>query len=368
MASIRLLLASDVHLDTPFRWAEPVAARARRRALRAAVRRIAELAAQLGVHALCFAGDLYEHERSGPDTGEFLRAVFAEVPCPVLLAPGNHDWYGPGSLYRQVEWPHQVTVFHEDRLQPFPLSEGFTVWGAAHRAPANTDGFLDGFRVDRGGVSVALFHGSERGGFGRQESGKVPHAPFAADQIPGSGLSHVLAGHFHRPILGPWHTYPGNPEPLAFGEQGERGAVLVTVGEDGSVAREIHRVAESPWHDVEVRVEGAAHVDQIREQVAAELASLGGIVRLTVSGEVAPGTSLGGLDLVALGGHLEALVVRPLQLSVAYDLVALAAEETVRGHFIRDVLSSSLSLDEQQRVVDAGLRALDGRLDELVAP
>ncbi|HEX4428685.1 MAG TPA: metallophosphoesterase [Frankiaceae bacterium] len=365
MATIRLLLAADVHLDTPFMWAEPIVARARRRALRDAVRRIADLAAELRVDALCFAGDLYEHERAGPDTGEFLRTVFADVPCPVLLAPGNHDWYGPASLYRQVEWPRQVVVFRDDRLLPFSLADGFTVWGAAHRAPANTDGFLDGFRVDRQGVSVALFHGSERGGFARQESGKVPHAPFAAEQVAECGLAHALVGHFHAPALAAWHTYPGNPEPLAFGEYGERGAVLVDVGEDGAVSREVHAVAESPWQDLQVRVEGASHADQIREQVAAALAPMSGIVRLTVSGEAAPGTDVSRLDLTGLGGHLEALVVRPPQLSVGYDLAALAGEATVRGHFIRDVLASELPFEQQQRVLDAGLRALDGRLDEL---
>lgn len=367
MDTIRLLVAADVHLDAPFMWAEPAVARARRRALREAVRRIAELAGQLRVDALCFAGDLYEHERSGPDTGEFLRTVFAEVACPVLLAPGNHDWYGPASLYHRVEWPHQVVVFREDRLAPLTLADGFTVWGAAHRAPANTDGFLDRFRVDRGGVSVALFHGSERGGFARQGSGKVPHAPFTAEQVAGCGLAHALVGHFHRPAHGPWHTYPGNPEPLAFGERGERGAVLVSIAEGGAVSRQVHPVVESPWHEVQVRVEGASHADQIREQVHAALQPLRGIVRLTVSGESAPGVDLSTLDLTGLGRHLEALVVRPLQISVGYDLAALAGEATVRGYFIRDVLASELPADQQRRVLEAGLRALDGRLEEVVA-
>ena len=367
MPEIRLLLAADVHLDAPFTWAEPVVSRARRRALRDAVRRIAELAGELRADALCFAGDLYEHERAGPDTGDFLRSVFAAVPCPVLLAPGNHDWYGPASLYAQVDWPSQVVVFHDDVLQPHELSDGLTIWGAAHRAPANTDGFLDRFSVDRSGISLALFHGSERGGFAVQGSGKVPHAPFTAEQVKRSGLAHALVGHFHRPVLGPLHTYPGNPEPLTFGEQGERGAVLVSVAESGAISRQIHPVFESPWHDVHVRVEGARYPDEIREQVHAALQPLEGIVRLTVSGEVAPEADVGQLDLTGLGRHLDALVVRPLQLEPAYDLAALSSEMTVRGHFIRDVLASELSEQEQQRVLAMGLRALDGRLRETLA-
>ena len=84
---------------------------------------------------------------------------------------------------------------------------------------------------------------------------------------------------------------------------------------------------ESPWHDVHVRVDGARYPDEIREQVHAALQPLEGIVRLTVSGEVAPEADLGQLDLTGLGRHLDALVVRPLQLEPAYDLVALAERD-----------------------------------------
>ena len=91
--------------------------------------------------------------------------------------------------------------------------------------PIPTD-FSSGFRLDRGGTSVALFHGSERSGFAHQERGKVPHAPFTAEQVARSGLAHALVGHFHRPVLGPWHTYPGNPEPLTIrrGRSARRGS------------------------------------------------------------------------------------------------------------------------------------------------
>jgi exonuclease SbcD len=367
MAVMRLLLFADVHLDAPFTWAPATVAGARRRAVREALTSIVELADELRVDALCCAGDLYEHGRSGADTGAFLRSAFGELACPVLLAPGNHDWLGPASLYEAVKWSSQVTVFREDRLAPFALTDGFTVWGAAHRAPANTDGFLDRFQVDREGVSVALFHGAERGGLALQGADKQPHAPFVAEQVPAGGLSHAMVGHFHRPAHGRWHTYPGNPEPLTFGEDGARGAVLLEIGDDGAVRRETFDVGGPPWHDVSVEVERAEYSGAIREQVREALSAVEGIVRLTVSGEVAPGVDLAGLDLSGVAGHLDALVVRPLQIVAGYDLAALAREATVRGHFVRDVQGAGLEPAMERRVLRAGLLALDGRGDELAA-
>ncbi len=366
-ASVRLLLFSDLHLDTPYRWATPAAARDRRRMLRETLRRIAQLAGELGVEALCCGGDLYEHERFSPDTGELLRATFAELaPLPVVIAPGNHDWYGPASLYQQVDWSENVHVFSDDRLTPLSLADGLTLWGAAHRAPASTRNFLDGFRPERGGVHLALFHGSEQAGFAFQEQGKVPHAPFRAEQIPASGLHHAMLGHFHTPADRQWHTYPGNPDPLEFGEQGERGAVLITVGTDGTVSRERHPVAASTVGDVTVNLDGVTHSGQILERIHEALVPCEGFVRVTLTGEIGPDVDLRPEDVrqERVAPHLTGVVARLGALSVAYDLDTLAEERTVRGQFVRDVLGAvDLTEERRRRVLVTGLRALDGRVD-----
>jgi DNA repair protein SbcD/Mre11 len=363
---MKILLFSDLHLDTPFRWAGPELARRRRQALRDTLVRICRLADEHRVDALACAGDLYEHELFSPDTGEFLRTTFGAVSRPVLLAPGNHDWYGPASLYAQLPWSPNVHVFTEDRLQPLELADGFTVWGAAHRAPANTDGFLDDFAVDRDGVNVGLFHGSERGFLAFQESGKRPHAPFSAGQIEQAGLAHAMLGHYHSPRFADRYTYPGNPDPLSFGETGERGAVLLEFEADGGVTRQRLPVASTVVHDVDVVLDGPTTMQTVREQVAAAVAPLSGIVRGTVSGEVAPELDLQLADLPGVAPHLEALVPRLGALHVSYDFEAIARERTVRGQFVTDVLAAE-NLDEatRQRVLVTGLRALDGRAQEL---
>ncbi|HLH70028.1 MAG TPA: metallophosphoesterase [Candidatus Dormibacteraeota bacterium] len=361
---MKLLHFADLHLDTPFRWAGPDLARRRRQALRDALTRILDLAGEHRVDAVLCGGDLYEDERFTPDTVEFVRAAFERVhPLPIYLAPGNHDWFGPQSLYRQASWSPNVHIFTSDRLEPITLAEGLTLWGAAHLKPAGTVGFLSRFRVDRGGVHLALFHGSERSQLPFLPEGEEPHAPFDAAEVAAAGLHHAFVGHYHLPRDAPWHTYPGNPVPLTFGEEGARGVVIATVGPEGTVQRERHQVATVGLRDLAMDVTGCGSAQEVRDRAARLLAGQTGVVRLTLTGELDPRVDLRASDLADVAPWLEALTVRLGALTVAYDLDAIAAEQTVRGQFVRDVMASDLDPELRRRVIVTGLRALDGRSD-----
>jgi exonuclease SbcD len=364
---MRIALIADVHLDSAFALFPPLRARARRHAIEEAFRTALSHAAGAPVDAVFLAGDLYEHERVLPNTGEFLRSLLAEIaPLSVFVAPGNHDWYGPESLYARLEWSPNVHVFRRDRLEPVELEDGLTLWGAGHCAPANTSGFLEGFLADRGGVNIALFHGSEQSALIFQEEGKVPHAPFRAEQVEAAGLAHVFSGHFHTPVDELTYTYPGNPEPLTFGERHEpvRGLVIATLGPDGTLERERIRVAQTMVTDVDLDVTGCASASEIREKTRAKLDGLTGDVRLTVRGVLEPEIDLHLDDLSRIATSVDAVVVRPGAISVAYDLAAIKDESTVRGAFVNDVVASNECPDElREKVIVTGLRALEGRPD-----
>jgi len=362
---MRILLVSDVHLDSPFAWAKPEVARRRRQALRDALARAIQLGIKQRVDAICCGGDLFEHERVSPDTSQFLRAQFdAAHPIPVFVAPGNHDWLGPESLYRRVCWSPNVHVFEEGRLVPVVLAEGLTLWGAAHLAPAGTSDFLENFRVDRSGIHIGLFHAAETGIACLDEPGKQPHAPFRAEEIERSGLHFALLGHYHAPRDETRFTYPGNPEPLTFGERGPRGAVIVTIGPDGCVQRERYIVATSVVHDLLIEVDGCASKHEIRQRITDALRGRSGYARVTLAGEAAPEVELCPADFEDLGQDLDAPpVIRLSSVRIAYDLARIGQEPTVRGQFVRDVQASELTPEERQRVIVTGLRALDARTD-----
>ncbi|HEX9634688.1 MAG TPA: metallophosphoesterase [Candidatus Limnocylindria bacterium] len=363
---MRFLHFADLHLDAPFAWARPETARLRRRNRREALTRILALADEENVDAVLCAGDLFEHDRFTPDTVTFLRESFARTDRPIYLAAGNHDWYSSRSPYALVEWSPNVHVFTEATLTPIPLADGLTLWGAAHRAPANTDGFFADFRPDRGGIHLALAHASERSALPFQESGKELHAPFDATELEAAGIAHAFLGHYHVARDRDRYTYPGNPDPLSFGETDGRGAVLTTVADDGTVSRVRRSVAVSQVHDRQVALDGCYHVDDVVQRVAMSIVGLSGSVRLTLTGEVPAELPVETRSLNALGEHLDGLVIRTSDLRPAYDIETIGSEMTVRGQFVRD--AQEIVDDERRRkVLITGLRALEGRGDLEVA-
>lgn len=358
---------ADLHLDTGFAWAgaHRDAARNRRQGLRDTLRRIVRVAVDATADALFCAGDLYEHDRVTPDTATFIRNTFADVaPVPVFLAPGNHDWYGPESIYATNDWSANVHVFREPRLQRVELRPGLTLWGGAHLAPRNTGNFLKDFHTTGAGLHLALFHGSEEAWFTAQEDGKARHAPFDATQIATAGLHHAFLGHYHRPQDAAHHTYAGNPDPLAFGEKGERGAVVATVQGDGAIHRKRRRVCSTAVHDLHLDVSGCGSRQAVRDRLARRIAGLQGMARLTVQGDIDPRVDLREADLRALlEDRFDAAQIRYDDLRTVHDIDAIRRERTVRGRFVNDVIASNLPKDEQHRILTAGLRALDGRSD-----
>jgi DNA repair exonuclease SbcCD nuclease subunit len=134
---------------------------------------------------------------------------------------------------------------------------------------------------------LGLFHGSKRSWITERRDGKVLHAPFDGEEITRAGLHHAFVGHDHRPRDTDTHTYPGHPDPLAFGEDGERGAAVVTVAPDGRIRRQRHRVAVTQVHDLEVDLTRCRNRREVRERIAT-VAGKSGLARVTVLRELAP--------------------------------------------------------------------------------
>jgi len=338
---VRILHFADLHLDSSFASVGMASSEAsrRREELRAALRRIVDLALERNVDAVTVGGDLYEHDRVTLDTGRFIASQFQRLaPKPVLVAPGNHDRCVPDSLYRQLDWPDNVHIFYGMDWQAVTVADSIAVWGAGHNGPAVRQNLLRELRLDPSRPAVALLHGSDASAV---PEGKMAHCPFEAEDVDRCGAAFVLLGHYHRmrlwPAASPRCGYPGSPEPLGFDEGGPHYVLLLTVGE-GPAAVEPVRINEVSYRTERVDVAGMSTSDQVREAIV----SLSGdgspspdIVRVLLEGQAEPHLDLGGEALLSATADRFRYLDIVDQTHPAFELDELAEEATTRGAFVR---------------------------------
>jgi DNA repair exonuclease SbcCD nuclease subunit len=356
---MNLLHIADIHLDRVFHRAESRPAAARRRAeLRDALTRALVLGRERTVDAVCIAGDVYEHDYVSEDTVSFLRDSFDAAAVPVLVAPGNHDPYLPGSVWQRTEWPANVHVFSRDAVEPYALGDGVTVWGAAFTARNCGSSALAGFRApDDGRTHLLLIHAALTG---EQWADEADYRPVTRSQLRDTGAAYVMLGHFHDGRGDGFLCYPGSPEPLDWGERsGAHGASVVTVRE-GTVLAEAVPIARRRYVERTLSVTGAMGSAQVEAAVCeAAAAETGASLRVVLTGEIEPGCEISAAGLAErCGAGLTELAIVDRTVP-AYDLPGLANEGSVRGRFVARLLQSG-DPDAREAIL-AGLRALDGR-------
>ncbi len=358
---ITLIHAGDFHLDSPFRSLPAQEAARRRQEQRGALEALRDLALERRADLVLLSGDLFDAQQVYPETVETLRRVAGELPCPVFIAPGNHDYWSDHSPYATQPWPENVHILREEAMTAYPLPTlGVTVYGCAFVGPDRDDDPLEGFTARSEGLSIGLVHG---------DVGGTRYGPIDPASIAQSGLTYLALGHVHQ-FGGLQRTgrtfwaYPGCLQGRGFDETGDKGALVVEL--DGeTVSAQLVPLPGPRYLTRTLPVTGQEPA--LALEAALKEGYSNDYLRLTFTGEAQP------LDLPALRALGEPLC-RSLELrddtQPPQDLWAKAGEDTLTGLFLQELRRRLDQAPEADRAklhlaLRFGLAALEGR-DELV--
>lgn len=372
---MKLLHASDFHLDSPLSGLPPEKSALRRRELRDIPARLAALAKAEGVDLVLLPGDLFDGERVYPETIRALAQALEDMAAPVFIAPGNHDCYHGGSPYVGA-WPGNVHIFTQPQLQSVELPAlGCVVHGCAFTAPHREDDPLAGFAApDDGRVHLLCVHG-EVGHAGN-------YAPIDPKSLEGSGAAYAALGHIHAAGSGRagktlW-AYPGCPEGRGFDELGPKGALIVSLGEPAQLAVSSPDGPPMAPIDLGAQPVAAQFVPVCRRQYRVEAVDVSGfsaalpqeespdLVRLLLTGESRYTPDLAALTAQAAPRffHVE---LRD-QTVLPTGLWARAEEDSLTGLFLREMRARLDNAEEHEKsrlllAARFGLAALEGGED-----
>lgn len=360
MSTIKILHAADLHLDSAFEGLPAGKAAIRRAEQRELLTALADLSVRERVDLVLLSGDLLDSLTTYFETGEVLARSLQEIPAPVFIAPGNHDYYSPRSPYARLKLPDNVYVFTENAIRCVELPGlGVRVYGAAF-TDSRSGPLLRGFHAEKkeGFLDLLCLHGE----LGAPDSA---YDPISLEDLEQSGLDYAALGHIHRAsglkrAGKTWYSWPGCPEGRGFDETGEKTVSIVTVGDEGCALEPVC-ISARRYEVLRVDVSGADPLLAVHTSLPDD--TVCDVYRIILTGETdtAP-------DLRHLYASLSELFFE-LQLRdetrLRRSLWDSAGDDTLRGLFLgrlRKKYEAARDETERMRIEQAarwGLAALD---------
>lgn len=228
---LRILHSADWHLDSPLRSLPEEAAASVRAAQERLPRLIAEVCRREACDMMLLAGDIFDNPQPARSTVETLKSALAQCGVPVFISPGNHDYCSSDSPWLTEHWPKNVHIFTGSLSYADVEALNCRVYGAGYKS-MDCQGLLEGFRAEGSARwCVGVLHGDPM-------NLTSPCCPVSAAQVRESGLDYLAMGHIHAKgsyRAGTVCAWPGCPMGRGWDETGEKGVLLVTLGEDAGV-------------------------------------------------------------------------------------------------------------------------------------
>ena len=368
---MRFLHTGDLHLDSAFCAYGARDSQKQREAGRALLRRIFECAKSEGCEMILISGDLFDGKFVSPETAELFCALVENCGIPVVVSPGNHDFYFDGSFYAKAmkKLGDKLTVFTSPELQAFDFDDlGVSVLGYAFTSAALTQSPLMTQDVyeDNGNVRILCAHAD-------MSSPTSRYAPLSLGQIQKFGFAYSALGHIHNRAPAEDNEgkvrYCGFAQGRSFDEIGEGGVWIVDVDKDGTSA-ERRILSEIAFYRLEISLRGADEDvrQRLLDEIRAQGYGAGSHLRIVLAGisQTKDRSELNTLakDLKSeLGVEYVEIEDETLPL---LDGEYLERDTTLRGELYRTLKPRLLSDDADERknalkALQIGLAAIDGK-------
>lgn len=371
---LKIVHTADVHAGRPLSFElEEERRYIRRREVETALWRIVDFVKEENAQVLLIAGDMFEHLYARPSWVKDVALLFSTVPeTRIFISPGNHDPLLPDSLYHGVDWPENVTIFDSASIGRVSFEAKrieVDVYGLGWGAFVQRTSLLRGFKVKRPDCfNIVLLHADL--------ADQSVYLPVKQGDIADSGANYFALGHIHVPmarnIAGTTVVYPGCPEPLDFGDEGQRGVYLVTCTGDSGISAEFVPMALRTVRAARVDLTGLDTGEQVRNailSVDSPEARKRDIWKVALTGRLNPEI---GLDLVGLrhefAGEFFSLRLEP-EFVMDYDLEPLIDPEnqSLEARFVKSLMELRRRSEQEgdTQAVDTIVRAMYYGLDAL---
>lgn len=352
---MKIIHCADVHLGSKMESIlQRDKAEERRSELRATFVNLLDRAKALRAEAVLLCGDIFDSDRPFKKDKEFFYSVVRKNPdIEFFYLRGNHD--GQESFTEELP---NLKTFSRD-WTTYDIGD-IAVTGV-ELAGDNAQSIYASLRLNPSKKNLVLLHGFAGDASGKDKINLL--------KLREKNIDYLALGHIHThggfeklDERGVW-AYSGCLEGRGFDEEGEKGFILLDVGD--KITSEFIPFSKRAIRILKVNVSGATDSLSAYDVVKSKISAIqkNDIVRVELEGDI----SFDNADLARETqkrldneGFYFSSVKDTTQQKI--DIEKVAHDITLAAEFIRTVMQSEkIGDDEKNRIISVGLKALNGR-------
>ncbi len=348
---MKLIHCADLHLDSPMESNLPTEqAKERRSEILSTFSDLVRHADDNGADAILIAGDLFDSKRTTRKTEQYVLSLIEKHPdLSFFYLAGNHD--SGNRLFSNATLPQNLYTFGNDWTS-YALGEVY-ITGSEHPNPDELD-----LSADK--INIVLLHGQQRE-TGTDELDVIPFRKYR-----GKNIDYLALGHLHAYREAPLDErgiacYSGCLEGRGFDECGQKGFVLLEIDRQ-KITHTFIPFARRTLREISCDLTYCnSHLEAENQLLAAtEGIPSSDLVKAVLTGECAPDLMIDQTRLVQLLSErfYFAKLVNRTRLQIRPE--DYLHDISLKGEFVRRVLTSDLSDREKEEIIACGLRALGG--------
>ena len=357
---MRFVHIADMHFDIPFTSLNTVENLGEKRRIeqRNAFKKVIEYIKENNIGYLFIAGDFYEHDYIRKSTLDYISKLFSEIPnCKVFITPGNHDPYIKNSYYDTYEFPDNVYIFRNSRIEKYE-DENVNIYGMAFTEFFMEESPLENLVLPFSNKPNVLIAHCDLNGSKDQEG--FSYNPILESKLNSLGFDYGALGHIHKNNLDNKNNiyYPGSTVSLGFDELGEHGMIVGEISK-GNVKIDFIRLDDRKFEEIQLKVDDFSSKEDLIDRILNLNLNDKNLYKLILIGK--RNFEINTKEILRVVARENVLKIKDLT-KINYDLEELAKQKNLKGIFIKEVLDmyekGLCTEEEYQKAIEIGLDAM----------
>lgn len=333
---------ADIHFDMPFTVLNKSGfAEKRRLDQRKVFEKVINYIQENNVDFLFIAGDLYENEYVRKSTIEYIDNCFKKIPnTKIFITPGNHDPYLKNSYYNQYKWNENVKIFTD--LEKVSIENinlygyGFTSFYSKKISIPND--------LESSKINILLMHADLNGT--SKEFGE--YNPILESELKNSDFDYIALGHIHKSNIkeNKKIVYPGSLISGGFDELGRHGMVVGEIDlENKKIQTEFIPLDNKEFIELEFAIDNINSKEELIENINKLKLEDDKYYKIILTGKKQID-----IDTIYLLKNMEDKKIIKIKdkTSTKYNLEKISKEQTLKGIFVKELLSQINNENEKQ--------------------